>query len=782
MPEDPKSFKPFVSPSESPPEFTVAPVVVGTLLGIVFGASSMYLVLKVGLTVSASIPVAVLSFALFRVLSGAFGLRKRSVLENNISQTAGSAGESIAFGVGLVMPALLVLGFDIDVVRVMTVGVLGGLLGILMMIPLRRAFIVNKHGELKYPEGTACADVLKAGEKGGSTAGTLVIGLVIGFIYQFAVLGLKLLKDTASAAIHFKNSVGETVFQLKGASVGSEMSAPLLGVGFIIGPRIASVMVAGGILAYLVLVPAIVYFGEHLTAPVAPAVSSMKDGKDIGLIKNMSAGQIRNNYILYIGAGAVATGGIISMIQALPVIMGSVMAGFRDLRGGRNGANDTANRVVPRTERDLPMTVVIFGSLGMVVALAVAPSLGLGLNLAGIAGAVMILFFGFLFVTVSSRLTGEIGSSSNPISGMTVATLLLTCLILLVMSESGLITLGKEVKLLALTIAGVVCIASSNGGTTSQALKTGHLLGSTPKYQQYAILVGSLASALVVGVVLLTLNQAGTIYTKLPSNLPPSSVRVDVGKLTATDRVRTGQYASDTTEYKVLVLGDREKMDPALLSAGKPEDVKPGRYLIAADGSFAYLCDPAVNGKVDYEDSEMDKPEAERKKVSNQFDAPKTQLVALIIDGILDRNLPWGLVVIGALIALTVHLCGVSALAFAVGVYLPLSSSVPIFLGGMVRALVDKLRNKPEEGDSSPGVLLSSGYIAGGSLAALAAAAIEFMPSVKEALNLCPKFFTDPETGNPLEEPISDLHVTIAFGILAVILIMIGVMAGRDKK
>jgi putative OPT family oligopeptide transporter len=763
-PQDPKGFEPFVPASASPPEFTLAPIIVGTLLGIVFGASSMYLVLKVGLTVSASIPVAVLSFALFRILSGALGLRKRSVLENNISQTAGSAGESIAFGVGLVMPALLVLGFDIDVVRVMVVGVFGALLGILMMIPLRRAFIVNKHGELKYPEGTACADVLKAGEKGGSTAGTLVIGLVIGFVYQFGLLGLKLFKETASAALAFKNKAGELV-GLKGGAVGSEMSAPLLGVGFIIGPRIASVMVAGGILAYLVLVPAIVYFGENLTEPLAPAKTEMKDGKDVGLIKNMTPGQVRNNYILYIGAGAVATGGIISMIQALPVIVGSVVAGFRDLTGGRNGATATGG-VVPRTERDLPISVVIFGSLGMVVALAAAPQLGLGLNLVGIVGAAMILFFGFLFVTVSSRLTGEIGSSSNPISGMTVATLLLTCLILLVMSESGLITLSKEIKLLALTIAGVVCIASSNGGTTSQALKTGHLLGATPKYQQYAILIASLMSALVVGFVLIKLNEAGTIYTKAPNHLPPAVVKVDVSKLTATDHIRRGEYATDTTEYKVLVIGEREKIDPAMLSAGKPENVKPGRYLIRDDGSFAYLCDPAVNGTLKNEDGGA--------KVQYKFDAPKTQLVALIIDGILDRNLPWGLVMIGALTALTVHLCGVSALAFAVGVYLPLSSSVPIFIGGMVRALVDRLRNRPDEGDGSPGVLLSSGYIAGGSLAALAAAALEFIPSLKEKLNLSHALFGT-------EEPESDLNVTVAFAVLAVILVVIGVAAGRKK-
>jgi uncharacterized oligopeptide transporter (OPT) family protein len=335
-------------------------------------------------------------------------------------------------------------------------------------------------------------------------------------------------------------------------------------------------------------------------------------------------------------------------------------------------------------------------------------------------------------------------------------------MILLTLSQSGYLPLNREMKLLALMIAGVVCVASSNGGTTSQALKTGHLLGATPKYQQYAILIASLMSALVVGFVLIKLNEAGTIYTK--QNLP--TAKVDVSKLTATDHIRRGEYATDTTEYKVLVIGEREKIDPAALTAGKPEDVKPGRYLVRDDGSFAYLCDPAVNGTLKNEDGGA--------KVQYKFDAPKTQLVALIIDGILDRNLPWGLVIIGALIAITVHLCGVSALAFAVGVYLPLSSSVPIFIGGMVRALVDKLRNKPDEGDSSPGVLLSSGYIAGGSLAALAAAALEFIPSLKEKLNLSHALFGT-------EEPESDLNVTIAFGVLALILIVIGVIAGRKK-
>ncbi|MCU0702601.1 MAG: oligopeptide transporter, OPT family [Fimbriiglobus sp.] len=767
----PSEFKPFVPADQSPPEFTLAPIIVGSLLGIVFGASSIYLVLKVGMTVSASIPVAVLAFALFRVLSAALRTRKRSVLENNLVQTAGSAGESIAFGVGLVMPALLVLGFDIDVVRVMTVGVFGGLLGILMMIPLRRAFIVNKHGELKYPEGTACADVLKAGEQGGSTAGTLVVGLIIGFVFQFVVQGFRLFKDVAGVGLAKLFELNGKTVGLKGASLQSEMSAPLLGVGYIIGPKIAGIMVAGGVLAYLIIGPIISTFGENQAGYIAPAKESIQtdpetgEKVDHGLIKNMNELEVRKNYILYIGAGAVAAGGIISMLKALPVIVSSLVGGLRDLTGGRKNGG-ASGAAVPRTERDVPLWVVVGGSLGMIVAMMAAPQLGLGFNWGGVAGAVMILLFGFLFVTVSSRLTGEIGSSSNPISGMTVATLLLTCLILLALSEYGAVQMGKELKLLALTIAGVVCIASSNGGTTSQALKTGHLLGATPKFQTYAILIGSLTSALVVGLVLIVFNAVGTVYTK--NGLPAVTLNADLLP-PATERVATGQYADDPTEYKVLLLGKgkTEKLPDGLVKAGKPEAIAPGRYLVSADGTIAYRCDPAVTGQLTQQDN--------GEKVQFKFEAPKTQLVVLIIDGILDGDLPWDLVLIGIVIAVMLELCGLPSLAFAVGVYLPLSSSVPIFLGGMVRWLADKLRNRPDEGDSSPGVLLSSGYIAGGSIAALIAAGLQFMPSWVETLNLAPSVLGS-------KEPESDVQVSLAFAALAVVLLVVGVVAGRGKK
>jgi uncharacterized oligopeptide transporter (OPT) family protein len=386
----------------------------------------------------------------------------------------------------------------------------------------------------------------------------------------------------------------------------------------------------------------------------------------------------------------------------------------------------------------------------MVLALALAPAVGLGFTPAGFLGAFMILFFGFLFVTVSSRLTGEIGSSSNPISGMTVATLLLTCLLLLVLGEAGILPLGKETKLAALTVAAVVCIASSNGGTTSQALKTGYLVGATPRNQQYAILVGSLTSALVVGVTLLWMNQAGTVYTK--NDLP--TARIDPATLTNTDHVRSGHYAKeDTTEYKVLNVGESE--------AGAP--VPPGRYFVAADGRVAYRVDPAVNGTLETDDAG---------NKTTKYDAPKTRLMSLIINGILDQKLPWELVLIGVLIAATLELAGVPALPFAVGVYLPLEASTPIFAGGLVRWLVDKLRKAPDEGDTSPGVLLSSGYIAGGSIAALVAAFLAFDEEFLKSLSL-ERFVEGVSVGGtPWAE--SNVPVLLAFGVLVAVLVAVG--------
>ncbi len=697
------NFQPYVPDSSQMTEFTWSAVLAGVILGIVFGASSLYLVLKAGMTVSASIPVAVLSITLFRGLARAFKMQPATILENNIVQTTGSAGESIAFGLGVTMPALLLLGFDMSIVRVMTVATLGGLLGILMMIPLRRAFIVQQHGKLRYPEGTACADVLIVGEEGGATAKTVFFGFGIAFFHKFLMKALGLWQEYFNVRLYTQNGTG-----LQRGMIGGELAPELLGVGYIIGPRIASIMMSGGVLASLLLVPLVFLFGKGSVQPLAPAT-----GK---LIRDMTIGEIRASYVLYIGAGAVATGGIISMIQALPMIVGSLRRAWSDVTGAGGGAKGKSSRV-PRTQRDLPMWLVFAGSLGLIIAMAASPTLGLGFNIEGLAGSLFILLFGFLFVTVSSRLTGEIGSSSNPISGMTVAALLMTCAGFLLMGHTG-----KGATLTALTVAAVVCIASSNGGTTSQDLKTGYLVGATPRSQQIAILIGALTSALVIGVTLLLLNDAGTVYTKKQQYLPRLQIS-GVEKLTEREKPG-GEYGDpnskvyDTNAYHVLHAGK-----------GEIRGVPPGKYLVDENGRFRYYVDPAINGLLAERDDGT--------PVSNKFDAPKTLLMALIIDGMLNRDLPWELVLIGVLLAIVLELAGVPSLPFAVGVYLPIQTSAPIFVGGMIRWFVDKVkRQRDADADTSPGVLLSSGFIAGGSIAGVLIAFLSFAPQFAKKIDL----------------------------------------------
>jgi OPT family oligopeptide transporter len=693
-------------------EFTPRALIVGTLLGILFGASSLYLVLKVGITVSASIPVAVISLTLFRLWSK-FGGRDATILENNIVQTTGSGGESIAFGLGVTMPAIMILGFDLEITRVMLVGLLGALLGILMMIPLRRALIVAQHGQLKYPEGTACAEVLKAGAAGAegrsaisplpyregegqgegsspsSAAGlaarslsgkAIFIGFGIGLVYKTLMSALKLWKDTP-----------EKIFNapLRGGSISAEISPELLGVGYIIGPRIASIMMAGGVLSALVLTPLIKFFGEGLQAALAPGGQR---------IAEMSPGQIRSAYILYIGAGAVAAGGIISLVRSLPIILHGLRSGLSDFK-----AAATHHPSVLRTQRDLSMKLVAAGIVALILAILLAPALHMNL-----LGAVLIVIFGFLFVTVSSRLTGEIGSSSNPVSGMTVATLLLTCLIFLLVGWTG----GAH-YVTALSVGGIVCVAASNGGTTSQDLKTGFLVGSTPRFQQIALLIGTAASALLLGPVLLLLNDTATVYVPAEQVAPGLRAPADTA-FTGVEPLRGPQANQDHNSYRVW-----QKTD----SAGGPA----GRYLVDTAGAAVWLVDPGINGAY------KARPDGTQVR---KFEAPKATLMSYIIKGILDRKLPWGLVLFGVMIAVVLELCGVSSLAFAVGVYLPISSSAPIFVGGIVRWCVDRwMRRKLEkhelkeeelaaESDKSAGVLLASGYIAGGAIAGIIIAII----------------------------------------------------------
>src|SRR5258708_4627454 len=613
------AHQPFVPDDSRLAEFTLRAVVMGVLLGMLFGASSLYLVLKVGLTVSASIPVAVIAITLFRLASKA-GVRDSTILENNIVQTAGSAGESIAFGLGVTMPAILILGFDLEIARVLLVAVLGGLLGILMMIPLRRTLIVARHGELKYPEGTACAEVLKAAElskrEGGgargdsSRAGVIFLGFGIGLLYKTVNVALKGWKD-----------VPEKVFgaPLKGGSVGVEISPELLGVGYIIGPRIASIMCAGGVLAYLLLIPLIKFFGDALPVPLAPGAK---------LIHDMSPNQIRGAYVLYIGAGAVAAGGVVSLAKALPTIWSSLSGSLKGYGGGASVDSATGRR----TDQDIPRKWGLGRCLAIIVVIMLAAPLHMNL-----LGALLILVFGFLFSTVSSQLTGQIGSSSNPISGMTVATLLLTCLIFLLVGWTG-----GPYYVTALSVGAIVCIASSNAGSTSQDLKTGFLLGATPRLQQVAILCGALVSAVVLGPILLKLNDAATVYVPVAQVAP--GLRSDAA-LSETAALQGPQSLQDQGTYRGW-----HKTD----IAGGPA----GKYLVDDAVNAVYLVDPGING------SHATRPDG---TAVRKYDAPKAVLMSYIIKGILDRQLPWALVIFGAVIALVLEMSKGPSLPFAVG-------------------------------------------------------------------------------------------------------------------
>lgn len=766
------TFQPFISADRVLREFTPVPLLVGTVLGMVFGASSLYLVLKVGLTVSASIPVAVIAITLFK-LAARLGFRETTILENNIVQTAGSAGESIAFGVGVTMPAILILGFDLELSRILLVATLGGLLGVLMMIPLRRALIVAQHGVLKYPEGTACAEVLKAGASAESKAmassaaqkeaaaisaagggieanpATIFIGFGIGLVYKALMAMFRLWKD-----------VPERIFgpPFKGGSVSAEISPELLGVGYIIGPRIASIMCAGGVLSYLVLIPAIVFFGEHVKTVVPPGAVP---------IGEMGPHEIRGAYILYIGAGAVAAGGIISVLRSVPTIWHGLRQGLRDFRGARGGAAQGL-----RTDRDLSAKFILVGLLVLLVAITWAAPLQMNF-----LGAVLIVVFGFIFVTVSSRLTGEIGSSSNPISGMTVATLLLTCLIFLVLDWTE-----SRYYVTALSVGGIVCIAASNGGTTSQSIKTGHLIGATPRSQQIALLIGALASALILGPVLMRLNETATVYVPVRSlqNIP-ASMRAEAGTPRKVEKLQGPQGLTDSREYGVWHNLDGEKGPP-------------GRYLVDEQGVPVYLVDPGING------AHRTRPDG---STVEKFDAPKATLMSYIIKGILSRQLPWGLVLIGAMIALVLEMSFLPSLAFATGVYLPLSSSTPIFVGGLVRWLVDVyLRRKyrraalteeqlAAESDKSSGVLLASGYIAGGAIAGILIAFIAGLADpnlsgVRGWLAGFTKAIGDFAKQNPfVVGPHADVLSLLPFGVLVLLLYFTGrdlLMVGKRRR
>ncbi|MCS7080812.1 MAG: oligopeptide transporter, OPT family [Chloracidobacterium sp.] len=738
-------FHPFVANDEVMPEFTLRSVLVGVILGIIFGASSVYLALKVGLTVSASIPIAVLSITIFRALG------RSSILENNMTQTVGSAGESVAAGVVFTVPALLLMGYSLELSRTTLIALAGGWLGVLLMIPLRRALIVKEHGRLTYPEGTACAEVLIVGEKGGSQAKLVFGGFGLALLYKFLMSGLHLWKEYPAKAL------GKV---LPGATVSAEVTPELMGVGYIIGPRVAGIMLAGGALSYLVVIPTIVFFGSGLAEPLFPATK---------LIRDMSPDAIRSSFVLYIGAGAVATGGVISLARSLPMILSAFRAGVGGLR-------EAGGAAVTRTENDLPMSFVLNGAglLWVILSAVVyftAAELGFSVLAAG-----MIIAFGFFFVTVSSRITGEIGSSSNPISGMTVATILLTCLIFLVIGKVGI-----EARVVALSVGAVVCIAAAIGGATSQDLKTGFLVGATPRRQQIGLLIGVTTSALAVGPVLWFLNDTNTIY--FPKDAP-------------------GYTAQKTEDETVMLAGKTYQVH----SVTEPvAGLLPGRYLVNDAGQVRFVIDPGVGGvetkqlvaaagpvdgtptgvmrglddqtytvvsvgagdaKTEYLVDTAGQAHYRLVKRDLPYTAPKASLMKLIIDGILTQKLPWALVLLGMFISITMELCGVAALPFAVGLYLPFSTSAAIFVGGFIRWLVDRQTGgtvSEAEAEAGSGVLFSSGLIAGGSIGGLLLAALTVVAGAALAkLNVA-------EHVPALEHgPFSDVWATAVFLLLGV--------------
>ncbi len=664
QPKPPAAFQPYVPPGTVQAEFTPRAVLLGAMFGIIFGAVTVYVGLRAGLTVSASIPIAVLSISILR----AFG--KATILENNIVQTTGSAGESIAAGVIFTLPALIFLGFPLEYSRIFLLALIGGWLGVFFMIPLRRQLIVQEHGNLLYPEGTACADVLIAGDRGGSFASRVFLGLGLGGIY------------TA-----FQN---ENIFAawpatptydpkwLPGSSIRANVTSEYLGVGYIIGPRIAGTIFAGGVFSWLVLMPAIKFFGAGLTQPVYPGTVP---------ISAMSPDALWSAYIRPVGAGAVAAAGLITLLRTIPTIVNALRAGAKQLGkvAGGGGAN--------RTEDDLPLGIALGGAALLLVAmwamLTFKPVPGTYTSTgANLLAAFFVVVFGFLFVTVSSRIVGLIGSSANPISGMTIATLMATSAVFLALNWTA-----APYMALAISIGGVVCIAAANAGNTSQDLKTGYLVGATPRKQQFALLVGVMASVLAVGFTLIGMNRGLEEFRAAPRP-------VDINNLPSGVTVESRNFGRNSVTVGV--------------TSNNPQSVSTRSYwLLNALGSSVlpdgkYLYNPQ-SGQIELQWIQG--------IGSERAAAPQARLMSTVINGILTRKLPWGLVLLGVFLVIAVELLGVRSLSFAVGAYLSIGTTLAIFCGGVVRWLVERTSSQPAsetESEISPGSLYASGLIAAG--------------------------------------------------------------------
>lgn len=625
-------FKPYIPAAKQIPEMTVKALVLGVLFGVLFGAATIYLGLKIGLTVSASIPVAVLSIAVFKRLGSA------TILENNIVQTTASAGESIAAGLTFTLPGLVMLGFDLEYGKTMILASIGGLIGILFMIPLRRMLIVQDHGKLTYPEGTACADVLIAGETGGSLARMVFAGLGVGALYSFLMKVLGLWKDTPEYGIK----------SYQGALVSGEITPELLGVGYIIGPRIAGIMVAGGVISWLCLMPMIKFFGQNGLLAIAPSKIPIAD---------MGMWQLWKDYIRYIGGGAVVFSGLMCVLKTLPTLWKTFRASLTDMMGGKL----LGSAGVERTQRDFPIALTIIGALALIFVIAASPILPSGMGASSLISALLIIVFGFLFVTVSSRIVGLIGSTSNPVSGMTITTLMITSLVFLMMGWTG-----ATFAATAIGVGAVVCIAAANAGNTSQDLKTGFLVGATPWKQQVSLLIGTLAAAITASIVMIMLHKAGMTHNA---------------------------------------------------GIGSPE-----------------------------------------------LPAPKGQLMAIIVQGVLEQSLPWSLILFGMFISLTIELLGVESLAFAVGLYLPLSTTSPIFVGGAIHWIIHKLRaERTANEDLNPGTLYSAGLIAGGAvMGVIVSLGQGFWSKTFEAFDLGAKW----GLGNKAAAPWGDIAALLMFILL----------------
>jgi putative OPT family oligopeptide transporter len=683
-------FQPFVSPSENRPEFTFRAILLGSIFGIIFGAVTVYVGLRAGLTVAASIPIAVLSISILRV----FG--RASILENNIVQTTGNAGQSIAAGVIFTLPALIFLGFDLEYSRIFLLALIGGWLGVLFMIPLRRQLIVEEHENLKYPEGTACADVLISGERGGSLASRVFLGLGLGAVYTF-FQNENLFKAWPGTP-EFQPDFGPAHI-LKGASIKADATPEYLGVGYIIGPRIAGVIFAGGVFSWLVLMPLIYFFGKEIGHPIYPGTVP---------VAQMGPSQLWSTYIRPMGAGAVAAAGLITLIKTLPTIVGALASGFKNLKPGSK-----ASKAKPiRTEDDLSMRVVVIGSILIVACmfffLQFKPVPGAYVGwAANLAASLLVVVFGFLFVTVSSRIVGLIGSSANPISGMTIATLMATSAIFLVKGWTS-----PAFGALAITIGGVVCIAAANAGDTSQDLKTGYIVGSTPRLQQIALMIGVVVSTIAIGLTLNLMNtglqefHAASQPWDINASHPGVAVQTDAKRLPNEIHVMAANQSSDksTTTHN--------KSEYVILNALGSAELADGKYLYSpASHQIEVQWIQGIG--------------------SEKAAAPQARLMATVISGILNRKLPWGLVLLGVFLVIAVELLGIRSLSFAVGAYLSIGTTLAIFCGGMVRWFVDEAVKKAggdsAEADSeiSPGSLFASGLIAAGGIVGLVGVALK---------------------------------------------------------